>query len=106
MAENESVFRDANEQIESRARELEFPRPVPFLCECGDAGCHAIVPLSFEEYEAVRSEPSRFFVAPGHEAAEGASGRVIERHEAYVVLEKVGAARDVAEQRNPRQPAG
>jgi hypothetical protein len=102
MAENEAVFRDANERIQSRARELDFPHTVPFLCECGDPACHEIVRLRLEAFESVRDEPTYFFVSPGHESVSGASGRVIESHDGFVVVEKIGVAGEVAEAHDRR----
>jgi hypothetical protein len=102
MAENEAVFRNANERIESRARELDFPHSVPFLCECGDPACHEIVRLRLEAYESVRDEPTHFFVSPGHESVAGASDRVIESRDGFAVVEKVGVAGEVAEARDRR----
>jgi hypothetical protein len=105
LAENEAIFREANERIEARARELEFQERVPFLCECGEPKCREILRLELDEYEAVRRTGTNFFVVPGHESVAGPAGRVTERHDRYVVLEKVGRAGEVAEQRNPRQPS-
>lgn len=106
LAENEATFRDANERIEARAEELDFEKPVPFLCECGDPACHEIVRLSFDEYSEVRRDPTRFFVAAGHEAVAQAAGRVLERRDGYALVEKTGPAAEVAEQRRPLEPAG
>jgi hypothetical protein len=90
VAENEAAFRDANERIQARARELEFEHTVPFLCECGNPRCHEIVRLELDAYDAVRSTPKRFFVFPGHESVAGATGRVVDRGDGFVVVEKVG----------------
>ena len=105
MAANEATFREANERIEERARELEFEQPVPFLCECGEPSCQAIVRLSLDQYEAVRSSGVRFFILPEHEATAAAAGSIVERHETYLVVEKTGRAGEVAERRDPRQPS-
>jgi hypothetical protein len=51
------------------------------------------VPL--EVYTAVRSEPTRFIVAPGHENLE--LERVVERHDRFFVVEKFGTAGRIAE---------
>ena len=49
----EDVFRNANESVAAKARELEFEldQPLPFLCECSDTGCFAHILLTIEEYE-------------------------------------------------------
>ena len=97
MAENEAIFRDANEQIGARARELEFEAPVPFLCECGDPACQEIARLSLDEYRDVRRDAVSFLVVPDHVEVATASGSVVETHDGYVVVQKTGVAGDVAE---------
>jgi hypothetical protein len=104
MAENEATFRDANEQIQARARELEFPEPVPFLCECGDPDCHEIISVSPDAYADVRTRSTQFLVAPGHEDVSGSSGRVVAEHDGHLVVEKTGVAGAVAARRDPRPP--
>jgi hypothetical protein len=104
IAENEATFRDANEAIERRAQELEYDARVPFICECGDGSCREITRLSYAEYETVRADPAHFLVVPGHEAAAGSSGVVVERGERFLIVEKVGVAGEVAVDRDPRTP--
>lgn len=73
----------------------------PFICECSDPSCTAVVRLTLAEYEHVRGDGRRFFNLPGHEHASGPWGRVVERHDRYLVVEKVGDAADVARQEAP-----
>src|SRR5919201_755248 len=103
MAENEAIFRDANEQIQRRARELDFREPVPFLCEWGRPQCRELLRLTLDEYEAVRGNSRYSFVKPGHEGAAGMASRIVARDDLYVLLEKAGGAADVAAERDPRQ---
>ena len=63
---NESTFREVNEGIEAGRREREGL--VPFVCECGELGCNAVVRLTLREYESVRAGSRCFLVAPGHGA--------------------------------------
>ena len=66
-AENESIFRNANERVEEQLGELTLEEGrSPFLCECEDVRCRTMLRLTREEYEHVRSEPNRFVLAPGH----------------------------------------
>jgi len=99
-AENESVFRDANERIEERLGELtvEDGRS-PFLCECEDTACREVLRLTVEEYEAVRADPRRFIVAPGHPTTHA---EIVERHDGFLVIEKLGEAGETAEELDPR----
>jgi CheY-like chemotaxis protein len=39
------------------------------VCECSRAHCTAALEITVDEYEAVRADSTRFFVAPGHELA-------------------------------------
>ena len=92
---NEVLFKEVNERI----REISdgFGRDdetYDFLCECSDAGCTKRVVLTRAEYEDVRSDPTRFVVAKGHVMHEIEA--VVERADDHVVVEKEGAAADVA----------
>ncbi len=69
IAENQSRFRAANEQIEAAADRLQIGDPIPFLCECPRESCTAIVRLSFTEYESVRAIATQFLCIGGHEDA-------------------------------------
>ena len=101
MAENQSRFREANENIEATATTVGFAGSIPFLCECSDEHCRTVVSLGYEAYEAIRQHPRLFFSAPGHEVPSIESGGAIvtERHPDYVVLEKIDTAGEVAEER-------
>jgi hypothetical protein len=100
VAENESVFRRANEELERRFRELDAEGLTPFLCECGDGRCTKTVRLSLDEYEEVRRRPDHFAIVPGHQILE--AERVTEENERYDVVEKVDVGRRIAEARDPR----
>jgi hypothetical protein len=47
-----TVFRIANDTIAARARELGITGPVPFICECDDDRCFALVHVDVDVYEA------------------------------------------------------
>ena len=99
VGQNEAVFRDINERIESG----HWPgddKPAAFRCECASLGCNILVEMSVAAYERVRADSRHFLVVPGHEVA-GAEV-VIERHPGYVVVEKIGDAGQVAEERDRR----
>jgi hypothetical protein len=89
IAENNRIFRDANEQISSKAAEYGDPvERIPFLCECPQPECTTIVRLTPAEYEAIRGDPKHFFTTAGHERAEEPIGEVVSRENGYVVVEK------------------
>ena len=98
-AENEAVFRDVNERIETAAVELDPPlERVPFLCECDDVGCRQIISLTREEYEDVRRDGAVCVVVPGH-----SSGReIVEERGAYAVIRKTDGEATVARALDPR----
>jgi hypothetical protein len=97
--ENEAFFRSLNEGLAGRAP-LEDDTLIAFLCECGDEECIDAISLTRAEYEGLRSEPTLFAIKPGHELPE--IERVVERHERYDVIEKLGATAAVAEETDPR----
>jgi hypothetical protein len=101
IARNDAAFREANEQIADYAGDHEFVDKVPFICECAAESCLMIIDLSLAEYENVRSSPTRFFVAPGHQASEG-SGAIIDDRGSYVLIEKSGRAGEIARDLDPR----
>ena len=98
LARNETLFRDVNEGIEEGRREREGL--VPFVCECGQLGCSAVIEVSLREYESVRSGSRCFVIAPGHEAD---VDLLRSEHERYSVVRKPdGPAGELADATDPR----
>jgi hypothetical protein len=104
-ARNEALFREVNEQVRSLAgRQDSAPSEgLIIICECSDDSCTDRLSLGLADYEAVRADPRRFFVMPGHE---NDFERVVERFDGYSIVEKEGQAGRVAEQTDPRAQAG
>ena len=73
VARNDAVYREANERIRSAAVECGVNGQVPFICECADPECRAILLLTLPEYEEIR------------------------------VVEKIGRAAEIVEELDPRQ---
>ena len=73
---------------------------MPFRCECARLGCAEAVRLTPDAYERVRANPRRFILVTGHEIPDAEF--IVERHLDYLVIEKVGEAASVAEERDPR----
>lgn len=102
IAENQSRFREANEQIEAAAGRMQLRDVVPFLCECPRERCTEIVRMTLSEYEGIRQSATCFLCAPGHEdisveaGAAVATGGVEGR---YVAVEKIGEAGEIAAER-------
>ncbi len=76
IASNEVSARDLNERFGIRR----------FVCECGDPGCTDVLGLPLEIYQAVRSDPRRFLIAPGHDKP--AVEDVVVRHQGWFVVRK------------------
>jgi hypothetical protein len=99
IALNETTFREVNEGIEAGRREREGP--VPFMCECGELGCNAVVRLTLREYESVRAGSRCFLVAPGHRAEFDELRREDERYD--VVAKPDGPLGELADRTDPRR---
>lgn len=101
-AENESLFRAVNELIETTASAAGVDEHVyEFMCECADAHCHLLLPLTVWEYEQIRADPTLFLLAPGHERSEIET--VVAREDAYLVVRKLDEAGTYVTARDPRQ---
>jgi hypothetical protein len=98
IAENETVFRAANREIEKAEQEAGggTDKTIEVLCECGRKGCSGLITLTLAEYEAVHSQDDRFVVLRGHENAE--IEKVVEDRESYFVVDKFGEAEEIAEE--------
>ncbi len=100
LARNEVRFREINERLEQDLAQLGIGGLQEFVCECGDRDCSEIVRLTLPEYEHTRSHPRWFFVVPGHVYPEVED--VVERHDRFELLEKVGATAQIATSTDPR----
>ena len=66
FAENEAIFRRANEQLRLRYAELGLEiELLPFICECANERCTRTVVLTLEEYHDVRRDPQRYVIVTG-----------------------------------------
>jgi hypothetical protein len=97
---NEEIFRDVNEKIEEGAERHGVASAVRYHCECGNATCFETVELRPSEYERVASERYRFVIRPGHENDQ--IEQVVEHHEGYLIVEKVGEAREQIDRDHPQ----
>lgn len=100
-ARNEEVFRGVDERIEEGADQHQVSGTLPFHCECGRASCLETIELHAEEYATIMRERYRFVVSPGHELPE--IEKVVERAAEYLIVEKVGEARDQIDRDHPQQ---
>jgi hypothetical protein len=97
IGRNEALFRKVNDQIEGVNEAFgTITGTMSILCECGKLECIEQIDLTVDEYRRLRAEPTRFAVKPGHELPD--VERVVERHEAYLAVEKAeGDAARLAE---------
>jgi hypothetical protein len=98
-ARNEVFFRESNEFLEQessdRGRSLG-----DFICECSSAGCLERLSLLTTDYERIRQRSDWFIVKPGHEDL--TIEIVVERHPAFLVVEKTGVGRAIADDDSAR----
>ena len=97
-ARTQSLFREVNERIEEVTAGRNALGEV--VCECADQTCAETIPLTLDEYEAVRRTPTHFLVRPGHDVPE--IERVVDETDRYVVVEKFDVAGYVATKLDPR----
>ncbi|MGH3265936.1 MAG: hypothetical protein ACRDNS_28540 [Trebonia sp.] len=100
MARNEALFRETNEAIERGQWPGESEKVRRFRCECSNLGCSEAVEVTLGDYEQVRAAPRRFVVAVGHVARDVED--VVATTDRYMVIEKKGAAGQLAEATDPR----
>jgi hypothetical protein len=77
---------EANEVLRAEQTRLGMPaaQPLPFLCECADVRCRAIIRLTADEYAEARATPTRCVCVEGHIYA----GHVVAAGEGYVLTEE------------------
>jgi hypothetical protein len=103
LAQNEALYREVNERVAEVAEShlLDSGEQLyRYFCECSNADCTLQIWLTLGEYEDVRRDPRRFFVAVGHELPE--IEVVLERGERFWIIEKRGEAGEYVEERDPR----
>ena len=98
---NQALFREINERIETLNEAFgEILPSSEWVCECADDTCVERVVMSVADYERIRAHPARFPVLPGHEVP--GVECIVEWHDDYVVVEKLGEAKEIATSLDPR----
>ena len=100
MAQNETLFREVNERLETVAHRLGPDVPYEFLCECANADCTFRVALPTGVYESVRADPRQFVVLPLHYTPEVEELAV--KEDTYWIVRKTGEAGEYVEHLDPR----
>lgn len=115
LAENQVVFRKANEQLKVLIDELSdlpvqrgediygFDRDekFQFFCECSDEKCRMRIELSYDDYEKIHERKDTFAIIDGHDVREIED--VIRRIGDYSVVRKLQVSSQTVEKLNPTQ---
>jgi hypothetical protein len=101
LARNQALFREVNERVAKVTIEFAADAPISFVCECSDTDCATQIELSADEYESVRSVPTWFAIAPGHEIGEIED--VITANGRYATVEKTAIGGVIAATTDPRR---
>ena len=102
MAKNEAMYRTVNRELEYAAEQLgdaptvETASPLD-ITRRG----RPTLTLTIADYDDVHRQRDRFAVAPGHE--DPTLERVVKETEAFVVVDKFGAAEAIAESEEERE---
>jgi hypothetical protein len=100
LAENETLFRTANERMADWEERDRADADELYFCECGNPECNEKVRLRGSDYERVRSDPCHFFVLPGHEIPDVET--VIESNDGWLLIEKEPEVSEIVEATDPR----
>ncbi len=105
IGEAQIAFRNANETIQASADSFAILGAIPFVCECPSRDCTELIELSFDQYEAIRQNPRRFFNLTGHErtSVDAGAERIVAVADELTVVEKIGVAGELAAEAYPRQ---
>jgi len=95
----QTVFREVNENIARLTGLMTDTGYTPCICECSDTSCAESLEITAREYQAVRAEPGRFVIAPGHQQ-EGIE-QVVDGNGRFLVVEKLGHAAEIARRASP-----
>jgi hypothetical protein len=100
-AENEAEARYTNEGLEKAQEYMQSGELLQIICECGQAGCGELIAITRPEYEALRSDPTHFAIAPDHMMPE--IDRIVGSNDRFVTVEKrEGTPAEIAEETDPR----
>jgi hypothetical protein len=101
-ARNQALYREVNEKIASlnEAFGEALEAGSTWVCECADQECSEPIEMPLGEYERLRAHPNRFAVLRGHVYPQ--VELVVEEHDGYVVVEKLGAGSAFVSEHDPR----
>lgn len=95
-ARNQALFRAVNDRLRDLNQAVvSVTGTLTIACECANASCVEMLDIQPDDYFAVRAEPRHFAVLPDHVYLD--VERVVCESDGYTVVEKLGAAAEVAE---------
>jgi hypothetical protein len=100
LAENEALFRTANERMADWEEQHIRAQSELYYCECADPDCRKKVRLRKADYEKVRADSRQFVIVPGHEVKDVET--VIEWHEGWAIVKKPHELDPKLERLDPR----
>ena len=105
-ASNEIQLRKLNERLEEH-HEVVQPSVATWVCECADAICAEQIKMTIAEHEAVRAEPTHFFVVPSAEHVSPDIEYVVREEPTYWVIAKKGIGAEMSQrEQEPRRLYG
>ena len=96
----QALFRALNEQIRHVAESFAVEELLQLVCECEQGDCLARLPVSPQDYEALRRFPTRFVARADHVCEDE---RVVKEMAGCVVVEKIGDGAQTAILLDPRE---
>jgi hypothetical protein len=100
LAQNEAVFRTANERMAGWEEQHVLSQTELYFCECADVDCREKVRLRKADYEEVRADSRHFVVVAGHEVPD--VEKVIEQREGWAIVEKPPELEEEMKRLDPR----
>jgi 5-bromo-4-chloroindolyl phosphate hydrolysis protein len=95
-ARNQALFRSLNEKLREVSDALaSMADEYVIACECANVNCVDTLSIRAHEYRQIRANPRHFAVLHGHVYPEVEV--VVGETQAYVVVEKIAKAAEVAE---------
>ena len=97
----EAGFRIANERLAAWEERYEDTTLERYYCECARPACREQLQLGKADYEAIRADPKRFLIRPGHEM--DGFEVVVKATEDFAVVEKPDAMLHIVVPSDPRE---
>lgn len=102
LARNQTIFREVNERVAEVAQGPLAGDPIryEFLCECSEIECAERLELTLGEYEALRTKPTWFVIAPGHEYPH--IEQTVRQTDDHAIVQKLDEAGEIVAATDPR----